>query len=392
MRLASAQALWRDGAVLCGRKGRMFGLSSPFITRSMRNPYSRRSFLRQSASALALLGGESLSVGATTDQPWFKTRGVVLFPFDLSLADWPVRAKRAGLTHIALHAARRLDVLVGFVSSEPGRQFLRTCRELGLAVEYELHAMGDLLSRELYLKDQTLFRQDETGKRNADFNCCPSSRDALEIIAERAVHFSRLLRPTTHRYYYWSDDGRDWCRCPSCRELSASEQALLVENRIVRALRAADPFAQLSHLAYQHTMSPPRKVKPEPGVFLEFAPIARSYTQSIAEPEVPTVNRGADPATHGGYLDLLEANLACFGTSEAQVLEYWLDVSRFSGWTRPAKKLPWRHDVFAADLAEYRKRGIRHVTSFAAFIDADYVKLHGEPSFLDEYGSSLSKR
>ena len=34
----------------------------------------------------------------------FATRGVVLVPSDLSLADWPERAKEAGLTTIALHA------------------------------------------------------------------------------------------------------------------------------------------------------------------------------------------------------------------------------------------------------------------------------------------------
>ena len=33
----------------------------------------------------------------------FVTRGVVLTPEDLSLGDWPERAKRAGLTTIGIH-------------------------------------------------------------------------------------------------------------------------------------------------------------------------------------------------------------------------------------------------------------------------------------------------
>ena len=71
------------------------------------------------------------------------------------------------------------------------------------------------------------------------------------------------------------------------------------------------------------------------------------------------------------------------------MLEYWLDVSRFSGWKRPAKKLPWNREVFLADLDTYAGRGIRHVTTFACYIDADYLKRHGEPLALNDYGAGL---
>ena len=37
-----------------------------------------------------------------------------------------------------------------------------------------------------------------------------------------------------------------WCRCEKCRDFSASEQALIVENHILRALRA--------HISYSHTL------------------------------------------------------------------------------------------------------------------------------------------
>ena len=87
---------------------------------------------------------------------------------------------------------------------------------------------------------------------------------------------------------------------------------------------------------------------------------------------------------------MLDANLEVFPRETAQVLEYWLDVSRLSGWKRPAVKLPWDKDVLIADLESYRRRGIRHVTSFACFIDADYIKLHGDPQpALADYGQAL---
>jgi hypothetical protein len=343
---------------------------------------NRRQFLATAASALPAL--------ALAQEKPPDTRGVVLYPFDLTLADWPERARRAGLNTIGLHAAKRLDVLRDFLAGEDGRRFIGQCEKLGIAVEYELHAMGDLLSREWYHKEPTLFRQEERGGRNIDANCCPHSAAALDIIAGKAVEWARVFRPTTGRYFYWPDDGAQWCRCGKCREFSASEQALIVENAILRALRAHDPRATLSHISYAHTLSAPERVKPEPGVFLEFAPIQRDYARSIADRDAKTKRPKPDPATNGGYLDILAANLKVFGVETAQALEYWLDVSLFSMWKRPAVKLPWSSEVCRADIAAYRAFGMRHVTTFATYLDADYVRLHGDfQPVLEEYGTAL---
>lgn len=350
---------------------------------------TRRQFI-QAAAATAVVS----AAGAPAKPPRSGTRGVVLIPFDLALADWPERARDAGLNTIALHAVYRFDVLREFITGPQGRRFLKRCEALGLAVEYELHAMGELLSREYRHKDMNLFRMDEQGRRNIDANCCPHSSAALDIIARHAVEWAKVFQPTTHRYFYWPDDGKQWCRCDKCRDYSASEQALLVENHMLRALRNRDPQATLAHISYHHTLAAPARVKPEPGVFLEFAPICRDYTKSIADRDAATRRPAGphpDPTTNGGYLDILAANMEVFGADTAQVLEYWLDVSRFSGWKRPTIKLPWNEEVCRADVAAYRALGVRHITSFACYIDADYVKLHGEPwPAVNGYGKALS--
>jgi len=341
----------------------------------------RREFLVTSLAA-AMLGREPCL--SACEPVGFATRGVILYPFDLTLTDWPVRAAQAGLTTIGLHAARRLDVLMKYVQSDGGQQFLEECRKLNLQVEYELHAMGDLLSREYTAQDETMFRMDANGQRSGDFNCCPSHPRALEIIAQAAVDVARVLRPTTHRYFYWPDDGREWCHCDRCRGLSASEQALLVEHAMLAELRKqVDPDATICHIAYGPTLEAPRQIQPQPGVFLEYAPIRRRHDRPFeTQQDLPAVDR----------IEMLDANLAAFPRETAQVLEYWLDVSRFSSWRRPATKLPWHSDVLQADLASYRRRGIRHVTSFACFIDAQYVEMHGDPqSVLAEYGAALSQ-
>ena len=340
------------------------------------NTLTRREFLQIASIATA-----SIALADGVSSPRLKTRGVVLIPDDFSLSDWPERAQRAGLTTIGLHHGRSIAEVEKFVRSEIGGQTLARARQLGLEIEYELHAMGDLLPRAMFEQDKTLFRMNEQGERVSDFNLCVHSPHALEIVSANALSIAQRLRPTTGRYFYWGDDARPWCRCPKCGPLSDSDQALLLENALVKALRSRDPRAQLSHLAYATTIKPPEQIKPELGIFLEYAPIGRRY-------DIPYAQQ-IDSKDGLAYLD---SNLKVFPANTAQALEYWLDVSRFSGWKRPAKKLSWNRDVFLADLETYAARGIRHITTFAVFVDADYLKLHGEPKALQEYGDGLRGR
>jgi len=303
----------------------------------------------------------------------FETRGVVISPDDLTL-DWPERAARAGLTVIALGGAP--SWLVSFIGTSSGKSFLAQCRKLGIEVEYEMHAMFELLPRSLYDESPSLFRMDDDGRRVREGNLCVHSERALAIVCRNAVRICRLLRPTTHRYFLWSDDGLPGCRCPKCREFSDSEQALIVENRMLREIRKLDSKASLAHLAYTRTLSAPVKVKPCPGIFLEFAPFTRSYKAPLSDP------------SNSPDRDALDANLKVFSASDAHVLEYWLDVSLFSSWKKPAVRLPFDESLLKEDLAAYAERGIRSVTTFAVFMDAEYVRSHGEPP-IEIYGRAL---
>ena len=346
---------------------------------------SRRQFLSaglQVAASAPWFFGRPTSARSDREspEPFFKTRGVVLTTPDLSTLDWPQRAAQAGLTTIATHVTP--SEVSKFVQTDKGREFLAQCRACGLEVEHELHAMSDLLPRDLFAKDPSMYRMNEQGQRSPDCNCCVHSSEAVAVVCENVVKYANLLKPTTGRYFYWIDDGRPMCKCARCRVYSDSEQALILENDMLRALRKVDSRATLAHLAYARTMAAPVQVKPESGIFLEFAPIGRTWSEPIS-------HRQAKDGQHGRYLDWLDANLEVFGKDTAQVLEYWLDVSLFSSWKRDAKKkLPWRKDVFLQDIAVYAGRGIRHVTSFAVYIDADYIKQDGEPP-RDEYGEGL---
>ena len=355
---------------------------------SMNATLSRRECLAgwAAGAAWAALGAaprdRSAGLAQLRDRAFFETRGVVLTPDDLTLEDWPQRAKEAGLNTIGLHHGQSPRAVADFVRSAKGAAFVAQCRQSGLRLEYELHAMRELLPRDLFGKNPSLFRMNEKGERTPDANLCVHSGEAMRIAAENALALARLLQPATGRHFFWGDDGRPWCRCPRCVPFDDSDQALILENRILKELRRGSPKAQLAHLAYSNTLSAPRQIKPDGGIFLEFAPIDRRYDLPLGAKE--------DPA-HARLVQALEANLKVFGSRQAQVLEYWLDVSRFSHWRKPAVALPFDDKVFTADLDFYGARGIRHVTTFAVYIDADYVQRYGEPLEVKRYGSQLIK-
>ena len=306
------------------------------------------------------------------------TRGVVVSAKDLSGGfDWPKMAHEAGLTTIATHVGP--EDVIPFMQSDAGKRFVDSCVRYGISVEHELHAMDYLLPRSLFDREPELFRMNEAGVRERKANCCVTNPRALEIIAQRAVEVARICRPTTGRYYFWPSDSSLVCKCPNCREFSASDQALLVENAIVAALRReVEPFATLSHLAYTVTLGVPKAVRPDSGLFLEFAPFRR---WGGTKKRIPLVEGGE-------WLARLDALLEVFPRESAQVLEYWLDESLFSGWKKPLVKIPWDAAQTRADMEAYSKRGIRHLTTFAVSVNGDYVKAFGEDSLecVKEYG------
>ncbi len=312
--------------------------------------------------------------------PYLEIRGAILAWEDIQTLDWPMLANQAGLTTLSVHTSD------ANMQSAAFKKFLQDCQHFNIAVEYEQHAMAELLPRSLFSQNPDLFRMDETGKRTPDFNCCASSSAALDIIAANARVRAIKQRPTSGRYYFWLDDGGKKCSCPDCKDFNDSDQALLIENRILRELKDLDVTNTLAHLAYQTTMIAPSSVKPDSGIFLEYAPFYRSWSQPLAN---RSAKRAGMTITHGEYIDNLEANLKVFPRETAQVLEYWLDVSLFSDWKKPAVKLPWNRGVFLADINTYARMGIRRITTFAVYIDGDYQRMHKDLSFIKEYGDGL---
>lgn len=306
--------------------------------------------------------------------------GIVLIPDDFS-ADWIAWMAQGGLNVLKLHMSQRANDLLPFLESERGREVLCRARDAGLEIEYEIHALSLLLARGLFEEAPELFRMDTRGHRTPDCNLCPSSDEALRIAGESAKALADRMRPTTSRFYLWPDDGGRWCHCAKCAALSDSDQNVTVMNVLVRALRTRDPAARLACLAYDRTLPPPSRRMPDPGLFLEWAPISRCYRHAINDPAC-AVNR-----EHAAGLRAL---LKVFEPAETQVLEYWMDASLFSNWTRPSVKLPFDKAIMERDVDYYRSLGIGSITSFGCFLDKDYVDRYGTPP-VREYAEVLRR-
>ena len=321
------------------------------------------------------------SYDPASGEKWFKMIGIICC--------WTDVARRSKLDYIEIAERTGINTFSIYnfpMDSDTWTAYSGECAKKGIDIEFEEHMLGWLLPRDLFGEHPEYYRMDKNGNRNNDANGCPSSQEALDIIRERAKIIAERYRSTNNKYYCWMDDTGDICHCPQCKDLSPADQALTFENVIIEGLRAVNPDAMLAHLAYYNTVEAPTKVKPAEGIFLEFAPIDRDHYHPMSD----TFASGKDGRTHGQYLKALGDNLKVFPKETAQVLEYWLDCSLFSGWDESnLKEVAWNQKLFEDDVDTYASYGIRNITTYTSYISAKYVEKFGYPDCIDKYATYL---
>lgn len=312
-------------------------------------------------------------------------RGIIIHPEELRL-DWLDRMADARLNTLGLHPVGGRDAHLSLqeaidLHTLPESMKLRAAAaSRGISVEYEAHAMAWLLPRHLIDRHPGWFRMDHQGQRVADFNLCASNQDALDYVAQRTATLARLLDTGARKYYYWLDDVTGHhCSCPDCRPLSPSDQQLRVVNAMLAGLKQVDQGARLCYLAYHDALQVPAKVEPLDGVFLEYAPIRRDHHAPINDPANEKNAREVAP---------LKELVRFFGARDSRVLDYWMDNSLFSNWTKPPKPFQLAEEVMKRDVDFYRSLGIEEITSFGCYLGQDYEELYGKVS-LAAYGRML---
>ena len=318
-------------------------------------------------------------------------KGLVIYPHELS-DYWVDRFLSTGLNLLGLHPVafktnghETVDETIEWLKKSESRRLLDRLAGKGIDIEYEVHALSWLLPRGLFSRRPEWFRMDENGNRTADYHFCHSNAEALECISERAKKLAGILTPTTGRYHFWLDDGFTFeCHCPRCKDsdYSKSDTAMTVYNAILAGVRAFDPKAKQCYLAYYPTAKAPQKVKPDNGIFLEYAPMDRDQFLVLRNPASDKNKRTL------GEIDNL---LKVFTTKNAKVLDYWLDNSWYSGWKKPVKKFPFQADSAADDVSFYAEKGFETITCFACYLGEEYYLLHNEEVDLRGYAESFSK-
>lgn len=303
-------------------------------------------------------------------------RGIVMIHNELH-SKWFDWLKDTNLEIVGIHAAggneapQTLEELICFVNSAEGAAYIQRFRDMGMAVEYEYHAVSWMLPRSEFREHPQWFRMNREGERTPDYNLCPSNQEAMDFLTRRGKELCRLLPSDTGKYYMWQDDvdGVNCC-CPRCRELSVSDQSLMMMHAILKGIRQVDSRAKLAYLAYFSCLEPPKKIAPQEGIFLEYAPFRRDLSKALVDPESEINQKHAEK---------VEPLLDLFGRKDSCVLEYWIDNSLQSDFKRPAKKLVFREDIIRKDIAWYQNMGFEKITSFAGYLDEDYCRDHGEP-------------
>ncbi len=302
---------------------------------------------------------------------------ILIHPEELS-KNWIDRIADAGVTVLGIHpwggkhAEKSIQQMSEFLKTPEYRGFLDYAAERGLEIEYEIHAAGYLLPRDLFETHPEYFRMNENGERTPDWNFCVSDPKALSFVAKRAAELALTLYRSGKRFYFWMDDGKDvHCRCPRCRDLSPSDQQLLVINAMLSEIKKHISDAKMAYLAYFDSLSLPEMIKASPDVFLEYAPMEKYVAKSEDAPQ----RIAREQAMIGPLMDF-------FGREDAKVLEYWYDNSLYSKWKKPPKEFHVDREAMAKDIDQYKALGFSCISTFGCFLGADYEELFGAPDIV----------
>ncbi|HSU91492.1 MAG TPA: DUF4838 domain-containing protein, partial [Sporolactobacillaceae bacterium] len=140
-------------------------------------------------------------------------------------------------------------------------------RERGIYAEYGGHVLPLLLPRERFDDRPDFFPAGDDGVRIASGNLCVSNPEALAIVSQGALAYTRE-HPENKLLHIWGADvrGGAWCRCAQCRQLPPQLQYMKVVNSIATQLSADADAPPVAYLAYHDTIDPHPALHPHKNV------------------------------------------------------------------------------------------------------------------------------
>ena len=194
-------------------------------------------------------------------------------------------------------------------------------------------------------------------------NICMSNPEARRRAVEYIVEFTSRHSNTDYMHVWLADSSNNHCECEGCRRMRPSDFYMILMNELDDALTAAGIDKKVVVAVYSDTLWAPTEIKlNHPDRFLlMFAPIARSYTQSIGAPD-PTVqtapymrNKLEQPRNFEDNFAYLNEWKAFIG-SEVVVFEYhfWRHMALDPSGIFLAKRIN-------EDVRVYKDRGLNGI-------------------------------
>jgi hypothetical protein len=297
-------------------------------------------------------------------------KNILIHPEELN-KKWIDRMADGGIKILGIHphgggkAVESLTNLLERLETKEYRELIDYAVSRGLEIEYEMHAARFLLPEALFDSHPEYFRMMANGERTKNLNFCVSNSEALDLVAKNAAELAKKLYKSRPVFYFWLDDARNaFCKCERCKKLTPSHQQLVASNAMLAEIRKEIPDAKFAYLAYQDTLEVPENVKPDEGIFLEYAPIEKYKNEA---PERIVIER-----------NMLLKQAEFFSWKDSKVLEYWLDNSLFSGWKKPPKEFIADDTAITKEVKEYADLGFDIISTFGCFLGEDYEELYGE--------------
>ena len=297
-------------------------------------------------------------------------KSILIHPEELS-KKWIDRRADGGIQILGIHprggsdSEKSLTELLDAFETEEFRGLIDYAESRGLEIEYEMHAARHLLPASLFESHPEYFRMNAGGERTEKMNFCVSNPDALALVAKNAAALAKRLYKSRPVFYFWLDDAKNvHCKCEKCQKYSPSDQQLIAVNAMITEIKKDIPEAKMAYLAYGDTLAVPSKIRPESGVFLEYAPIEKY--------------KNGDESLITAEREALLKQSEFFGFKDSKVLEYWLDNSLFSGWKKPPKEFTPDNAQIKKEVADYAALGFEAVATFGCFLGEDYEELYGE--------------
>lgn len=144
---------------------------------------------------------------------------------------------------------------------------------------YSCHTFARLVPPDKYFESHPEYYGLQNGQRDKALLCL-SNPDTFKVALETLKADLAKYKERPWIVSISQNDCGGWCQCPECQKIISEEKGetgLLIRflNKFDDALKGEN--ISIHTLAYTDTDSPPEKTKPNPGIIIQFCPIAICY-------------------------------------------------------------------------------------------------------------------